>query len=59
VAPITALQTKIKGLGNTVKTGGTSSATAQDLNGAISSIKGQASGAGQPITEQTPATPSG
>ena len=59
VAPITALQDKIKGLPNQVKGGAASSSTADDLNSAISSIKGQAASAGQPIAEQTPATPSG
>jgi hypothetical protein len=55
VAPITALQNKIKG----VKSGGTSASTADELNSSISSIKGQAASAGQTIANQVPATPSG
>jgi hypothetical protein len=59
VAPITALQNKIHGLQGSVKSGGTSSSDASSLDGAVSSIKSQAASAGQPITEQTPASPSG
>ena len=59
VSPITALQNKLHGLAGSVKSGGTSAADAQGLDSTISSIKDQASSAGQPITEQTPATPSG
>jgi hypothetical protein len=59
VAPITALQNKIHGLEGSVKSGGTSSSDATSLDGAVSSIKSQAASAGQPITEQTPASPSG
>lgn len=59
VAPITALQDKIHGLEGSVKSGGTSSSDASALDGAVSSIKSQAASAGQPITEQTPSSPSG
>ena len=59
VSPITALQNKIKGVASDVKSTGTSAAAAANLDGSVSSIKQQASAAGQPITEQTPATPSG
>ena len=59
VAPITALQDRFKGLPDQVKSGTASPSSATDLDGAISSIKNQASSAGQTITEQTPATPSG
>ncbi|MBV9416841.1 MAG: hypothetical protein JO363_17795 [Solirubrobacterales bacterium] len=59
VAPITDLQNKFHDLTGRVKSGGVSADDAGGLDGAISSIKSQAQGAGQPITEQTPATPSG
>jgi hypothetical protein len=59
VAPITALQDKIHGVESSVKSGGTSSSDASSLDGAVSSIKSQAASAGQPITEQTPSSPSG
>jgi len=59
VAPITDLQNKLHGLAGSVKSGGASSADVADLDSTVSSIKNQAAAAGQPITEQTPATPSG
>ncbi len=59
VAPITALENKLHGVESSVKSGGTSAADATGLDGAVSSIKSQAAAAGQPITEQTPASPSG
>ncbi len=59
VSPITALQNKLHGLAGSVKSGGVSAADAQGLDSTVSSIKDQASSAGQPITEQTPATPTG
>jgi hypothetical protein len=59
VSPITDLQNKLHGVGGQVKSGGVSASTADDLDGSVSSIKGQAASAGQPITEQVPATPSG
>jgi hypothetical protein len=59
VSPITDLQNKLHGVAGQVKSGGVSPGTADDLDGSITSIKNQASSAGQPITEQVPATPSG
>jgi hypothetical protein len=59
VAPITALQDKFHALAGSVKSGGVSSADVSGLASTISSIKDQASSAGQSITEQAPATPSG
>jgi len=59
VDPLTNLIDKIKALPGEIKGGGTTSGSADNLNGMISSIKDHASSAGQPITEQTPATPSG
>ena len=59
VAPITALQDKLHGVAGNVKSGGASPADADGLDSAVSSIKDQAAGAGQAITEQTPASPSG
>ena len=59
VAPITDLQNKLHGLAGSVKSGGASASDVDGLDSAVSSIKSQATAAGQPITEQTPATPSG
>ena len=59
VAPITSLQDKLRTLAASVKSGGTSPADVTGLDSAISSIKDQAASAGQPITEQVPASPSG
>jgi hypothetical protein len=59
VAPVTALQDKFRTLAANIKSGGTSAADASGLASAISSIKDQAASAGQSITEQTPASPSG
>ena len=59
VAPITALQDKLHSLAGSVKSGGASPADVSGLDSAISSIKGQAASAGQTITEQAPASPSG
>ena len=59
VAPITALQNKLHGLSGSVKSGGVSDTDVSGLDSTISSIKGQASGSGAPITEQAPASPSG
>jgi hypothetical protein len=59
VAPITGLQNKLHSLAGSVKSGGASAADVSGLDSTISSIKGLASSAGQPIAEQTPATPSG
>jgi hypothetical protein len=59
VAPITALQNKLHDLAGSVKSGGASAADVSGLDGTISSIKDQAASSGQPITEQTPSSPSG
>ena len=59
VAPITALQNRFHGLAGSVKSSGASATDASGLNGSVSSLEGQSSGAGAPITEQTPASPSG
>ncbi len=59
VAPITALQNKLHGLAGSVKSGGASASDVSGLDSSVSSIKSLASSAGQPIAEQTPATPSG
>jgi len=59
VAPITALQNKLHSLAGSVKSGGASAADVSGLDSTISSIKSGAASAGQPITEQTPATPTG
>ena len=59
VAPITALDNKLHGLEGSVKSGGANSSDASSIDGAVSSIKSQAAAAGQPISEQTPASPSG
>jgi hypothetical protein len=59
VAPITDLQNKLHSLADSVKSGGASPSDAASLDSVVSSIKSQASSAGQTITEQTPATPSG
>jgi hypothetical protein len=59
VAPITDLQNKLHGLAGSVKSGGATPADVAGLDSTVSSIKSQAAAAGQPIAEQTPATPSG
>ena len=59
VSPITALQNRFHSLSGSVKSGGASAAQASGLDSTVSSIKAQSAGAGQPITEQTPASPSG
>jgi hypothetical protein len=59
VAPITALQDKFHSLTGSVKSGGVSSGDVSGLDSSISSIKSQAASAGQPITEQSPSSPSG
>lgn len=57
VAPITALQNKMKGLGSSLKSGHVDSAQIEQANGQVGSIGNSAASAGQPITEQTPASP--
>jgi hypothetical protein len=59
VAPITDLQNKLHSLAGSVKSGGASAGDVTGLDSIISSIKDQASSAGQTITEQTPSSPSG
>ncbi len=59
VAPITDLENKIHGLSGSVKSGGASAAQANGIDSTVSTIKSQSAGAGQPVTEQTPASPSG
>jgi hypothetical protein len=56
VAPITALQNKMSGLGSGLKSGSVNASQIEDANGSIGSIHSGAAAAGQPITEQTPAT---
>jgi len=58
-ARLADLQNKLHGLAGSVKSGGASPADVAGLDSTVSSIKSQAAAAGQPITEQTPATPSG
>jgi hypothetical protein len=57
VAPITALQDKIRGTGSSLKSGSADTSQIEDLNSSIGSITGQAKSAGQTITEQTPSSP--
>lgn len=57
VAPITALQAKMNGLGSALKSGHVDPAQIQQANGSIGSIHAGAATAGQPISEQTPASP--
>ena len=59
VAPITDLQNKLHGLAGSVKSGGASASDVSGIDSTISQVKSQAAAAGQTITEQTPATPSG
>lgn len=59
VAPITALQNRFHSLSGSVKSGGASPAQASGIDSTVSSIKAQSASAGQPITEQIPASPSG
>jgi hypothetical protein len=54
VAPVTALQAKLRGMPNTLKSGTTNPADVTDSNDLISSISQQSSSAGQPISEQVP-----
>jgi hypothetical protein len=54
VAPVTALQAKLRGMPNTLKSGTTNPADVTDSNDLISSISQQSSSAGQPISEQIP-----
>ncbi|MBV9003719.1 MAG: hypothetical protein JO181_03610 [Solirubrobacterales bacterium] len=56
VAPITALQDKLKSLPSDMKSGTANPSDVLSANDQIGSIHSLAAGAGQPITEQTPAT---
>lgn len=56
VAPLTAVQDKLKSLPADLKSGNANPADVLSANDSIGSIKQLAAGAGQPITEQTPAT---
>jgi hypothetical protein len=53
VAPITALQARIHGLGGELHGGTPSAASLNQDNSAIDAIKSQAAQSGQPITEQS------
>jgi hypothetical protein len=57
VAPITALENKVKGLGSGLKSGNVDTSQIDSANGSIGSIHSDAASAGQPITEQTPSAP--
>jgi hypothetical protein len=57
VAPLTALQEKLTGLVSGIKSGHPDAAALESANGSIGAIHGLAAKAGQPITEQIPATP--
>lgn len=59
VAPITALQNRFHGLSAQVRSGAGSTGPVGSLESAVSSVKQQAAAAGQSISEQVPATPSG
>jgi hypothetical protein len=59
VAPISALQDKLKGLAGQVKSGSINSGSVDGLASSISSLKQQSASAGSPITEQTPSSPTG
>jgi hypothetical protein len=56
VAPVTALQTKIKNLGSSVKGGnpGTVEQQVTQANDSVTSISSQSASSGQPITETVP-----
>ncbi len=56
VAPITAVQDKLKSLPSDMKSGSANPADVLSANDQIGSIHSLAASAGQPITEQTPAT---
>jgi len=57
VSPLTALQDKLQGVPSGLKSGTTNAADVLSANDSIASLKQAASAAGQPVTEQTPATP--
>jgi hypothetical protein len=55
VAPITALEARIHGVGSHVQSSSNQSALSQ-ANGSIGAIEGQAASAGQTISEQSPSS---
>lgn len=57
VAPLTALEAKLKGVPSGLKSGSLNGSDLDSTNASIDSIKQQAASAGQPITEQVPASP--
>jgi hypothetical protein len=57
VAPVTALENKIKGLDSGLKSGNVDSSAINSANGSVGSIHSDAASAGQPINEQTPSAP--
>lgn len=57
VAPITALQNKLSGVGSSLKSGTVDASQIEGANGSVGSIHNAATAAGAPITEQTPAAP--
>lgn len=56
VAPITALQNRIHGLGPGLRSGSANSAEVDQANSSIGSIKSDSASAGQPINEQVPSS---
>ena len=56
VAPITALQDKLRGMPKSLPSGTTNAADVTGSNDLISQISSHASAAGQPITEQVPSS---
>jgi hypothetical protein len=57
VAPLTALEAKLKGLPSSVKNGTVSTSDLNSTNTTIASLKQQAASSGQSITEQVPSSP--
>jgi hypothetical protein len=57
VAPITALQAKLKAVPSDLRSGNANPADVLSANDSIGSLKQLAANAGQPITEQVPSSP--
>lgn len=57
VSPITDIQNKLSGTASSIRSGHPDTSSLDSVNGTIGQIHSQASSAGQPITEQTPAAP--
>ncbi len=55
--PLTELQNKLSGAGSAIRSGNVSTSQFDSANSLIDSVRSQASAAGQPIAEQTPAAP--